>query len=327
MLRSRSPVTKASVAGALSVALVCCGYGPASGAAGPSGNALAAPAAPNVIANGNFALSPPLGPDGSAYIYDPAVYKANKLPVKTIPGWLVGSSGGASGGGVQVHTGIQAPVGSAQCVVLGWGPPGSVTQTVKTVAGATYLLSWYGAGFPLEGKTPPNTLHVLWDASVVAAPTYNGSFHTSSAPGWKLQHQVVTATSASSTVEFADATNPPSENPSMVGEVSLSGDAKLYLPPTPTIAPTGKLLAVVRTATGAPLVDPSLVVNLYGTYTETQYAPPVTQLMASGPVLSGQVTLQLHLHAAMAAHTIPAYATLSGPGFTPVTDHLKIKVS
>ena len=86
-------------------------------------------------------------------------------------------------------------------------------------------------------------------------------------------------------------------------------------------------MAVVRTATGQPLVDPSLVVNLYGTYTETQYAPPVTQLMASGPVLNGQVTLQLHLHAAMAHHTIPAYATLSGPGFTPVTDHLKIKVS
>jgi hypothetical protein len=189
------------------------------------------------------------------------------------------------------------------------------------------LLSWYGAGFPLDGKTPPNTLDVLWDASVVAAPTYNGSFHTSSAPGWKLQHQVVTATSASSTVEFADATNPPSEYPSMVGEVSLSGVAKLYLPPTPTIAPTGNLLVVVRTATGAPLVDPSLVVNLYGTYTETQYAPPVTQLMASGPVLSGQVTLQLHLHAAMAHHSIPAYVTLSGPGFTPVTHSLTIKVS
>ena len=328
MLKSRSTVTKASAAAALSVALVCWGYGPVSATAGPSRSALAAPAAPNVIANGNFALSPPLGPDSGHSFYDPATYKADKLPVETIPGWVVGSSVGVgSNGGVQVSSAMQAPVGSAQCVLLANSSPGSVTQTVKTVTGATYLLSWYGAGYPLDGKTPPNTLHVLWDASVVAAPTYNGSFHTSSAPGWKLQHQVVTATSASSTVEFADATNPPSENPSMVGEVSLSGVAKLYLPPTPTIAPTGKLLAVVRTATGAPLVDPALVVNLYGTYTETQYAPPVTQLMASGPVLSGQVVLQLHLHAAMATHTIPAYATLSGPGFTPVTDHLKIKVS
>jgi hypothetical protein len=113
----------------------------------------------------------------------------------------------------------------------------------------------------------------------------------------------------------------------MVGNVSLSGDAKLYLPTTPTVAPTGKVLAVVRTATGAPLVDPSLMVKLYGTYKETLYAPPATQLMAEGSVRDGQVTLQLHLHAAMAAHTIPAYATLTGPGFTPVTDHLKIKVS
>jgi hypothetical protein len=104
----------------------------------------------------------------------------------------------------------------------------------------------------------------LWDASVVAAPTYNGSFHTNSAQGWKLQHQVVTATSASSTVEFADATNPPSGYPAMVAGVSLSGDPKVYLPPTPTLAPTGKLLVVVRTATGAPLVDPSVVVKLFG---------------------------------------------------------------
>ena len=222
---------------------------------------------------------------------------------------------------------MQAPVGSAQCVVLANGSPGSVTQTVKTVTGATYLLSWYGAGYPEPGKTPPATLHVLWDASVVAAPTYNGSFHTSSAPGWKLQHQVVTATSASSTVEFADATKPPGGHGTLLGEVSLSGDAKIYLDPTPTIAPTGKLLVVVRNANGAPLVDPSLTVRLYGTYVETQYAPPVLQLMASGPVSSGQVELQLHLHAAMAHHSIPAYVTLSGPGFTPVTHSLTIKVS
>src|ERR1035438_2153062 len=190
MLKSRSPVTKASAAAALSVALVCWGYGPVRATAGPSRSALAAPAAPNVIANGNFALSPPLGPDSGHSFYDPATYKADKLPVETIPGWVVGSSVGVgSNGGVQVSSAMQAPVGSAQCVLLANSSPGSVTQTVKTVAGATYLLSWYGAGYPLDGKTPPNTLHVLWDASVVAAPTYNGSFHTSSAPGWKLQHQ------------------------------------------------------------------------------------------------------------------------------------------
>jgi len=38
---------QASAAAALSVTLVCWGYGPASATAGPSRNALAAPAAPN----------------------------------------------------------------------------------------------------------------------------------------------------------------------------------------------------------------------------------------------------------------------------------------
>ena len=197
---------------------------------------------------------------------------------------------------------------------------------MKTVTGATYLLSWYGASYPYI-RHQTNILHVSWDATVVAAPSYAANLASSDVPVWKLQHQVVTATSASSTVEFADATKPPGGYGTLMGEVSLSGDAKIYLDPTPTIAPTGKLLVVVRNANGAPLVDPSLTVRLYGTYVETQYAPPVLQLMASGPVTSGQVELQLHLHPGMAHHTIPAYVTLSGPGFTPLRHSLKIKVS
>lgn len=84
---------------------------------------------------------------------------------------------------------------------------------------------------------------------------------------------------------------------------------------------------IVRNAKGAPLVDPNLVVKLYGTWKETSYAPPSTQLMASETVLNNQVVLHLDLHAAMAGHTIPATVTLAGPGYIPVTDHLTVKVS
>jgi hypothetical protein len=108
----------------------------------------------------------------------------------------------------------------------------------------------------------------------------------------------VTATLASSTLEFAGASDFP-----MVGEASVAADAALYLPPTATLAPTGKLAAAVRMPSGPPLTDRSLTVSLNGTWKTVSYAPASTQLI------------------------VPAYATLSGKGFISVTDHLKIRVS
>lgn len=325
MITSPLRVTKVGLAGLLGGALMCSAYAPASATERPL---LATPAAtsnPTILTNGGFAL-PDEGRDAITYLNPPSVYKAYKDPVKTIPGWVIGSASAASAGGVGVNLDyLQPPAGEAQNVILGYNGPGTISQAVKTVPGATYLLSWYGAGYP--DKSATEVMHVLWGSKVVAAPSYFTGGHNNSAPGWRAGHVVVTAASTASTLEFTDATNPPLAYYAMVGEVSLSGDATLYLPTTATVAPTGKILAVVRTATGQPLVDPALVVKLYGTYKETSYAPAATQLMASGTVRSGQVTLQLHLHAAMAAHAIPAYATLNGPGFTPVTDHLKIKVS
>jgi hypothetical protein len=324
MATSRLRVTKAGLAGVLGAAAVC-SASPASAAALPLLNAVAAPSAPNIIANGSFAL-PNEGQDAVNEFYTPAEYKADKEPVKTIPRWVVGSAATATPGGVQLNLDyIDPPPGSLQNVILCQSGPGTISQSVTTVPGATYLLSWYGAAEPNGGSQPlPDTMHVVWGSKVVAAPTYKTA---EAAPGWKVEHVVVTAASTSSTVEFADATTPVTAYCSMVGNVSLAGDLNLYLPTVTTVAPTGQVLAIVRTATGNPVVDPSLTVKLYGTYTETSYAPPVTVLMAEGSVRSGQAVLKLHLHAAMAGHTIPAYATLTGPGFTPRTDHLKIKVS
>jgi hypothetical protein len=220
---------------------------------------------------------------------------------------------------------LTPPAGLSQNLILGYGSPGTISQTVKTVAGATYYLSWAGASEPNGGAT--KVMQVLWNGHVVDAPIYKMVTPSSENPAWKLQHLIVTAASSSSTLEFADATSPVTGYFAMVGNVSLSGDAKMYLPPTAKVTPTGTVLAIVRTATGGPLVDPALTVQLYGTYKETSYAPAVNQLMAQGPVLNGQVILKLHLLANLAGKTIPAYATLTGPGFAPVTDHLTIKVS
>ena len=167
---------------------------------------------------------------------------------------------------------------------------GSVTQTVKTTAGWTYLLQWYESGYPNYG--PPEftsinwtkTVDVIWGAKVVAAPTFNAKANTDADMHWALRQEVLTATSSKTTLEFADATTDQTSTgyASIIGNVSLAGDAKLYLPASITLAPTGTLIAVVHTATGYAFTAPGLTVQLYGTWKQKtlSYAPPtvVTKL-------------------------------------------------
>jgi hypothetical protein len=116
---------------------------------------------------------------------------------------------------------------------------------------------------------------------------------------------VVTATSMRSTVEFAETTVPTNGAcTSMVAEVSLAGDADLYLLPTTTYAPAGKLVAVVRTASGQPLTDPSLSVKLYGAWKTVSCAPAITQLIAMRAVVGSQAVLQLQFPASPAHKTV-----------------------
>jgi hypothetical protein len=282
------------------------------GTANPAG-ATTLVAGPNILHNGTFTV-------GNHGAYDP------KTDNNVIPGWTVM--------GVYVHTfslagnGIQPPPGATYLVSLGRG---TLSQVVRTTPGWTYLLQWYESGYPnYEGGTWTKRVAVTWGGKLVAAPTFNAEANTSANMRWALHQEVLTATTTSTVLSFADATKvPPGPDGyrACIGAASLAGDAKLYLPTSLTTTPTGSVLAIVRTATGQPLTDPALKLSLYGTYKETAYAPAVTVLMASGAVANGQLTLHLHLRAAMAGHTVPAYVTMSGPQYIPVTEHLKIKVS
>lgn len=321
----RPRVIKVVLAGLLGAAAMCSPIGPATaGALIEHPTVRAALSTPDLITNGEFNPSPPYLAYNIEEIYTAAYYKSANETAAYFPGWVVGAASAGWGGVGDDHLLITPPNGSAQAVILYNVGPGTITQTVKTLPGATYLLSWYGTGYP-HGPGMTKVMDVSWDSNVAATPSYNVSGHSPADPGWRLQHLVVTASSTRSTVGFSDASSPPSQYASMVGDVSLAGDAKLYLPTVATVAPTGDLLAIVRTATQQPLNDPSLVVNLYGTYTASPAGAKTAQLLASGNVRNGQAVLRLHLPGAV--RTIPAYATLSGPGFMPDTVHLTIKVS
>ncbi|MGA3217089.1 MAG: hypothetical protein ABSD97_15530 [Acidimicrobiales bacterium] len=313
-------------------ALMCGTYGPAAAIGGVTTTPMSkAVPVPNILNNGQFALP--------AKYYSGATVPAGS---SLLPGWRVGTVGTGSGG-VQVYSstyqGIQPPPGTTWMVKMSYFARGSVSQSVKTTAGWTYLLQWYESGYPNYG--PPEftsinwvkVVDVSWANKLVAAPSFNAKPNTDANMHWALRQEVLTATSSRTPLEFADATAQTSTGyAAFVGNVSLAGDAKFYLPAHATLAPTGKLVAVVQTATGYAFSDPSLTVKLYGTWKQktTSYAPPtvVTKVIAGGPVIDGKAELPLHsIPASAVGQTISVSAVLAGPGFIPVTHQLTIKVS
>jgi hypothetical protein len=171
-------------------------------------------------------------------------------------------------------------------------------------------------------------MHVLWNDEDVATPTYNSAGETDSKMIWTLHQVVVTATSTSSTVQFADDTTGITTGyPSLLTDVILAADANLYLPAKASLAPTGKLTAIVRNGKGAPLTQSGLTVSLYATYKKTSYAPATKQLIATAPVNNGQAILNLKLPAALKGQTLTATATLQGPNYIPVSHKITIKVT
>ena len=311
----------------------------------PSG--AAAPTVKNLLNNGNFALPFSFNAYG---FRPPGYYTVNKEKIYSIPGWTVGAvtdpdlknSAGPPDyqGGVEVYSRgyVLSPPGTNQEVMMDYYGPGSISQAVTTIPGLSYELSWFGAGY--NGEPLGKSFNVLWDNKLVAVPVYSAAGTSLSDIQWKLTHLVVLATSTSSLVSFAY--DPACQGTvcnystygTMVSEVTLNADAQLYLPPSITLAPTGKLLAIVRSTSGTAFTDPNVTVKLVGSWQEkvASYAPPVevTKQLASASVVNSVAALQLQGVPAPAAGkplTIDATATLTGPGFVTQVKTLKIHIS
>ena len=100
------------------------------------------------------------------------------------------------------------PAGGNQSVDLAGLAPGSLTQSVATTAGATYILSWYMAGNPAGPKI--KVMNVYWNGTLIHSYRFDITGHSPSSMGWVRRQVTVTATGPASSIEFADATPHPS---------------------------------------------------------------------------------------------------------------------
>jgi hypothetical protein len=221
--RAKAVAARVGTAG-LITCFVFCVYG-AANAVGSTTAPNPPTAAPNLVVNGAFALPASEFSNELAAFLSLQGYAVNKLTIKKIPGWSVGE-GLANGvpapnaGGVVVfhEPRVQMPNGSLQSLQLSDNGPGNISETIKTTSGASYLLTWYGAGYP--DRKSAKIIDVSWNGTQIAAPSAKDG--TGPNMGWKVHKEVVKATAATSTLEFADGTSPTDPYGPFIGAVSLT---------------------------------------------------------------------------------------------------------
>jgi choice-of-anchor C domain-containing protein len=160
----------------------------------------------NVVVNGSFERP----------VVCPGQFNEYDRSSTAITGWVVG------GNSVDLvcHTYFAAAAGR-QSIDLAGSTSGSVSQGVATTPGDRYTLTWHMAGNTNCGQTV-KTMHVLWNGKLVDAPSFNMTGRNNAQMGWVKRSLSVTAVSATSTIEFADATPDHCECGATLDNVSLT---------------------------------------------------------------------------------------------------------
>ncbi len=288
------PVIRAAVALSLATAALTAVAAPMSASAADA----------NLIVNGSFE--------------EPSVWQSSAVTEYAagsteMPGWTVG------GNSVDlIGETYWAAEDGDQSLDLSGSAPGSVTQTVATTPGANYTLTWYMAGNTNCGQAI-KTMDVSWDGTQVDAPTFDDSGDSGTSMGWVELQLNVTATSASSTVEFADATLDGSQCGSTLDNVSLvpaSVAAPVFTEDSPALAALqGSPYSAVFFASGVPgysLVGaPSwLSISPYGAVTGTppagtsSFSYAVAAGNADGSAQAGPFTVNVQTAAAISGTVV-----------------------
>jgi len=198
--------------------------------------------APNLIADGDF--SRPVV-SGFETLY-PLAKTTLPSAVNSIQGWKVGANSVDMMGHAYWKPLPPGSPGNAQSVDLSGGAPGSISQTVSTTAGSSYLLKWYLSGNNGCGQST-KVMQVFWDRKLIASPSINTGGPAASKMVWSSESQVVVASSAQSVLEFADATPDKSPCGAVVADVSLTAEQGS----SPSPSSGGSLLTGTGVPTGA----------------------------------------------------------------------------
>jgi hypothetical protein len=177
------------------------------------------PTTSDLIANGNFSL-----PVVNGYeTFEPLAKATLPSAANSIHGWTVGGNSVDLMGNAYWKPLPPGSPSDSQSVDLSGAAPGSITQTVSTTAGTSYLLTWWEAGNP-QGGQPVKVMDVSWNKTSKAYPAPSTKGHSLGHMSWSQKSQVVVASSAQSVLEFADATPDQSAYGAVVADVSLTPD-------------------------------------------------------------------------------------------------------
>lgn len=118
-----------------------------------------------------------------------------------LDGWTIGPNGGID---IALDTDWQAADGIVS-ITLNWGGPEYVSQTVSTVAGTQYNVSFFMAA-EIYGGTQFRTMDVIWNDNVVGTPSFEYTGQGPTNMGWTKFNYVVTAT-GSDVLKFYSTTD------------------------------------------------------------------------------------------------------------------------
>jgi hypothetical protein len=179
-----------------------------------------APTTSNLIVDGDFSLPVVSGFE----TFYPLAKTTLPSAANSIHGWTVGANTVDLMGNAYWKPLPPGSPNDSQSVDLSGAAPGSITQTVSTTAGTSYLLTWWEAGNP-QGGQPVKVMDVSWDKTSKAYPAPSTKGYSLGHMSWSQKSQVVVANSAQSVLEFADATPDQSAYGAVVADVSLTPDS------------------------------------------------------------------------------------------------------
>jgi choice-of-anchor C domain-containing protein len=145
--------------------------------------------ATNLVTNGSFEI-PATASSTTVAAGSPA-----------LAGWQISGTSG-----IDLVRTLWQPSDALQSISLNWTSPSTLTQTIATVPGQHYQLSFDMAAEP-NGGLPVRTMNVLWDGNLAEAASFSYTGQPPNAMGWQSHTDaVVGGVGGTDTLQFVSTT-------------------------------------------------------------------------------------------------------------------------